>query len=68
MSLSVCGVLVAVIGLAACVGLWIGYKRLRMKRMDKARMEIIKDLEDRHSSIVSSVNFNGKRLNIIMIV
>lgn len=55
-SLSVCGVLIAVIGLAACVGLCIGYKHMRMKEMDKARMEIIKDLEDRH---ISSMSFSG---------
>lgn len=55
-SLSVCSVLIAVAGLAACVGLWIGCKRVRMKKMDKARMEIIKDLEDRH---ISSMSFNG---------
>jgi hypothetical protein len=59
-SLSVCGILIAVVGLTACVGLWLGCKRMRLKKMDKARVEIIKDLEDRHSSIIiSSMSFNG---------
>lgn len=59
-SLSVCGILIAVVGLAACVGLWLGCKRMRLKKMDKARVEIIKDLEDRHSStIISSMSFDG---------
>ena len=59
-SLSVCGVLVAIIGLVACVGLWIGCKHTRLKKMDEARRKIIKDLEDRNSSVVSTKSFNGQ--------
>lgn len=59
-SLSVCGVLVGVMGLAACVGLGIGCKRMRLKKTDQARVEIIRDLENRHSYAVSPPSVNGQ--------
>lgn len=52
--LSICGVLVVIVGIAAGVGCLMGYKHVKLKRVDKARRTIIKDLEERSASITSS--------------
>ena len=58
-SLSVVGVLIAIIGLAAGVVLWTGYRHIKSKRLKKERREIIAELEDLNSSVKSSIRKNG---------
>ena len=52
-SLSVSGVLLVIVVIAAGVGCLVGYRRLRLMRADKASEKILKDLEERQSSIIS---------------
>ena len=45
-----CGVLLIIVGIVAGVGSLIGYRRIKLTRMDKMRKSIIIDLQEHHSS------------------
>lgn len=55
--LAVGSILVAILCVAAGIGCLVGYRYCRLKRMDLARIKIMKDLEEHHSS--KTMSFNG---------
>ena len=52
-------VLLVIIVFASGVGCFVGYRYIKLKRADGASIQIIKDLEERQTSITSA---NGQQL------